>query len=216
MSSSVKEGVCHVVGAGSFWKQAFQPRPGDYVIAADAGYRHLEKVGYRPNLVLGDFDSLGKAPDHPHVLRLPVEKDDTDTLHAVKVGMELGYRRFLLHGALGGPRLDHTLANLQTLVYLTCQGCKGWILGPEDTVVTALHNGRLTFPAERRGILSVFCMGDRAEGVTLTGLKYPLENAVLTCDVPLGVSNEFTGVPASIEVKKGNLLILWHDPEFQI
>jgi len=216
VSSSVKEGVCHIVGAGSFWEQAFQPRPGDYVIAADAGYCHLEEAGCQPDLVLGDSDSLGKAPDHPHVLRLPVEKDDTDTLHAVKVGMELGYRRFLLHGALGGPRLDHTLANLQTLAYLALRGCSGWILGPEGTVVTALHDGRLTFSAEHRGVLSVFCMGDRAEGVTLTGLKYPLENAVLTCDVPIGVSNEFTGVPAAVEVQKGTVLILWHDLEFRI
>lgn len=216
MSSSVKEGVCHIVGAGDFWKQAFQPQPGDYVIAADAGYRHLEEAGYQANLVLGDFDSLGRTPVHPHVLCLPVEKDDTDTLHAVKVGMELGYRLFVLHGTLGGPRLDHTLANLQTLDYLARRGCRGWILGPEDTIVTVLHNDRLAFSEEHQGILSVFCMGDRAEGVTLTGLKYSLENADLTCDIPLGVSNEFTGVPASVEVKKGSLLILWHDPEFQI
>ena len=216
MSSSVKEGVCHVVGAGDFWERAFQPRPGDYVIAADAGYRHLEAMGYRPDLVLGDFDSLGRAPDHPHVLHLPVEKDDTDTFHAVKAGMERGYRQFVLHGALGGPRLDHTLANLQALAYLACRECRGWILGPEDTVITAVHEGSMAFSSEQTGVISIFCMGDRAEGVTLTGLKYPLKNAILTYDVPLGVSNEFTGVPASIEVKRGSILILWHDPEFRI
>lgn len=212
----VKEGVCHVIGAGEFWKQAFQPRPGDYIIAADAGYCHLEATGYRPDLVLGDFDSLDRIPDHPHVLRLPVEKDDTDTLYAVKVGMELGYRRFALHGALGGPRLDHTLGNLQTLAYLTRRGCRGWILGPEDTVITVVHNGSLAFSAEQKGVLSVFCMGSQAEGVTLTGLKYPMEGGVLTCDFPLGVSNEFTGLPALIEVKRGTLLVLWHDGEFRI
>lgn len=215
MSSSVKEGVCHVVGAGDFWDQAFQPCSGDYVIAADAGCLHLEALGYRPDMVLGDFDSLGTVPDHSNVLRLPVEKDDTDTLHAVKVGMELGYRRFALHGALGGTRLDHTLANLQTLVYLTLRGCKGWIFGPKDTVITAVHNGSMTFSGEQKGVLSVFCMGDRAEGVTLTGLKYPLENGTLTCDVPIGVSNEFTGIPAAIDVKRGTLLVLWHASNFR-
>lgn len=216
MSSLGKQGVCHVVGAGEFWKQAFRPRPGDYVIAADAGYVHLKEMGYQPDMVLGDFDSLGQSPDHPNVLCLPVEKDDTDTLYAVKVGMELGYRRFGLHGVLGGTRLEHTLANLQTLVYLARRSCTGWLLGPEDTVITAVHEGKLVFSAGQTGLLSLFCVGDRAEGVTLTGLKYPMEGGALTCDFPLGVSNEFTGLPTAIEVKKGTLLVLWHDGEFRI
>lgn len=211
MSFSVKEGTCHIVGAGGFRVNTFRPRPGDYVIAADAGYLHLEKLGCRPDLVLGDFDSMTHVPDHSNVLRLPVEKDDTDTLHAVKVGMELGYRRFALHSALGGPRLDHTLANLQTLVYLTVRGAKGVIFGPEDTVITAVHNASIEFSADHQGILSVFCMGDRAEGVTLTGLKYPLDDYTMTCDVPIGVSNEFTGQPAAVFVKKGTVLVLWHE-----
>lgn len=211
MSSSVKEGVCHIVGAGDFRTGAFRPEPEDYVIAADAGYLHLERLGHQPDMVLGDFDSMKKAPAHPNVVRLPVEKDDTDTLHAVKVGMELGYRRFALHGVLGGPRLDHTLANLQTLVYLTLRGANGQVFGPDGTVIAALHDGSMHFSADHKGILSIFCMGDRAEGVTLTGLKYPLDNYTMTCDVPIGVSNEFTGQPATVSVKNGTLLLLWHD-----
>lgn len=213
MSSSVK-GVCHIVGAGQFRDEAFQPRHGDYVIAADAGYLHLKRLGTEPDMILGDFDSLCAQPSHPNVVRLPVEKDDTDTLYAVKLGLELGYRYFALHGVLGGERIDHTVANLQTLVYLTLRGARGWIFGPGDTVITALNNDSLTFSPENRGILSVFCVGERAEGVTLTGLKYPLDRYTMTCDVPIGVSNAFTGVPASVKVEEGTLLVFWHDKCF--
>lgn len=215
MCSSDKKPVCHIVCGGDFDPARFQPAAGDFVIAADRGYRYLEELGRVPDLVLGDFDSLGAVPVHDQVICLPAEKDDTDTLYAVRVGLERGYTRFLLHAALGGDRLDHTIANLQTLLFLTLRGGRGWLLGGDDTVLSVLHEEAVTFPAEQEGMLSVFCLGDRAEGVDLTGVKYPLRDACLTQDLPLGVSNEFTGVPAGIRVRKGNLLILWHDDVFR-
>ena len=137
-----------------------------------------------------------------------MEKDDTDAMLAVKKGLELGYRKFFLYGCLEGPRLDHTIAIFQTLQYITNNGGTGYAVG-KDHIVTVLQNGALEFMPESKGVLSVFCMGSPAEGVTLQGLQYPLENGVLTPDYPLGVSNHFTGNPATVCVKQGSLLLLW-------
>ncbi|MBO5339628.1 MAG: thiamine diphosphokinase [Oscillospiraceae bacterium] len=185
------------------------PRPDDLLIAADGGLPAVERMGLAPHLVVGDFDSLGKAPSHPNTIVLPREKDVTDMHAAINLGLERGYRRFALYGGTGG-RLAHTLANLQLLDGLARQGCRGFLIG-EGTVATAVHNGTLDLPARMQGYLSVFCSSGMAEGVTLSGLKYELNDAQLTGSFPLGVSNEFVGVDAHIQVKSGTLLVLWQD-----
>jgi len=159
--------------------------------------------------IVGDFDSLGRLPEGSNVIRHPVEKDDTDMMLAVKTGLDRGCGVFLLYGGLGG-RLDHTYANLQTLEYLALRGASGFLLG-DGMAVTVLHEASLSFPAGRRGTLSVFCPGGGARGVTLTGLHYPLRDAVLTSSFPLGVSNEFTGAPARVSVREGSLLLMWEE-----
>lgn len=163
------------------------------VIAADKGYETLSRLGVHPGLVVGDFDSLGSVPDHPQVLRLPRIKDETDTGFALRQGLKRGYRRFVLLGCLGG-RLDHTVANLQLLSWLSAQGAQGVLLG-EGEAAAVVTEGTLSFPASMEGFVSVFCAGGTARGVTLEGLKYPLDHAELTSDFPLGVSNEFVGLP---------------------
>lgn len=178
----------------------------DFVIAADGGLRHTQALGIEPDVILGDFDSLGYVPEYSKLF--PVEKDDTDAMLAIRLGLERGYREFLLYGAMDGPRLDHTIANFQSLGYLCGQGAHGWLIG-KDYIAFCLRDGTLSFPAEADGILSVFCQGSDAKGVTLTGLHYPLENGVLTAHFPLGVSNHFTGQPASVRVEEGTLLCLW-------
>ena len=105
--------------------------------------------------------------------------------------------------------MDHTLANLQCLTWLSRQGCRGYLYG-ETWTATAVTDGALRFDASHRGYVSVFCQGDRAEGVYLRGLKYQLCDATLTCDVALGVSNEFTGADSSVEVARGTLLVVWY------
>lgn len=180
--------------------------PDDFLLAADGGLRHLKKLNRKPHGILGDFDSLGFVPEGAQVF--PVEKDDTDSMLAVRKGLELGYREFLLYGSLDGPRLDHTVANFQTLQFLADHGAAGYLIGG-SYMVTALKNGTLRFPKEAEGIVSVFCLGPDAEGVTLRGLQYPLENAVLTSGFPLGVSNHFIGESAEISVKCGSLLVMW-------
>ena len=180
--------------------------PEDYVIAADGGLCHTEKLNITPNEILGDFDSLGYAPEGANVF--PVEKDDTDAMLAVRRGLSLGYREFLLYGSLDGPRLDHTVANFQTLQYLADRDATGYLVG-KDYLVTVVKEGKLTFAPGNCGTVSVFCMGADAQGVTIKGLYYPLENGRLTAGFPLGVSNHFTGEEAEITVEKGSLLVLW-------
>ena len=180
--------------------------PESFVIAADGGLRHTEKLGIAPNAVLGDFDSLGFCPEGANVF--PVEKDDTDAMLAVRLGLERGCGEFLLYGSLDGPRLDHTVANFQTLQFLADHGAAGYLIG-NTTMVTVVKNGKITFPAGLSGTISVFCMGPDAVGVTEKGLFYGLENASLTSGFPLGVSNHFTGEAAEISVKNGSLLVLW-------
>lgn len=203
----MKQGVCYICGAGEFCPAGFAPEAGDFVIAADAGYAHLLRNGIDADLVVGDFDSLGRVPLHPNVVRLPAEKDETDLVAAVTQGLVRGYREFLIYGALGG-RQDHTVANLQTVVWLSRHEAAGYLVGA-DLMVTAVTDGSLCFDAACRGTISVFCSGNKAQGVYLQGLRYPLQNALLTDDVPLGVSNAFTGEAAEVRVGSGSLLVLW-------
>ena len=175
-------------------------------IAADGGLRHPQQLGLTPDVILGDFDSLGYIPRSANVF--PVEKDDTDAMLAVRKGLELGCSRFILYGALEGPRLDHAVANFQTLQFLADRGARGYLIG-KDTVVTVIRNDTLTLPALKEGIVSVFCIGPNAQQVTIRGLQYQLENGTLSCGFPLGVSNHFVGTPAAISVGNGSLLILY-------
>ena len=199
-------GRCLIFCAAGFSGLLDPVGPGDFVLAADGGLAHVQGLGLTPHGVLGDFDSLGYVPEGSTVF--PVEKDDTDAMLAVRKGLELGDREFLLYGSLDGPRLDHTVANFQTLQFLCDHGAAGYLIG-KTYIVTVVKNGTLRFGPEATGTVSVFCMGAPAEGVTLTGLQYPLEAGRLTAGFPLGVSNHFTGAAAKISVAKGSLLVLW-------
>lgn len=198
--------TCIIFGAAEFDGLLQPPASGDFLLAADGGLSHLQRLGLKPQGILGDFDSLGYVPEGAQVY--PVEKDDTDVLLAVRKGLALGYRRFVLYGALDGPRLDHTIANLQTLVFLAEHGARGYLIGKRYLVTTVCRE-TLRLPARARGILSVFCLGAPARGVTLEGLQYPLREGTLESGFPLGVSNHFTGSPASVTVREGCLILLY-------
>ena len=199
-------GKCLIFCAAEFDCLVQPVMPGDYILAADGGLAHLKKLGLPPQGILGDFDSLGYTPRGAEVF--PVEKDDTDAMLAVRRGLQLGYREFILYGSLDGPRLDHTVANFQTLQFLCDRGACGYLVGREQ-LVTVLKDGTISFPEGASGTISVFCLGSDARGVTLRGLYYPLEGGNLTPGFPLGVSNHFTGEAASISVEQGSLLVIW-------
>lgn len=203
---------CIIFCAGGFDRMALPAGAEDLIIAADGGLTHARAAGVTPGLVLGDFDSLGHIPAGAEVY--PVEKDDTDAMLAVRRALALGYNRFELYGALDGDRVDHTMANFQLLSFLAEQGASGVLVGLRQCA-TVVRCGALRFDPACRGTVSVFSMGSQAEGVTLRGLYYPLEDGTLSGSVPLGVSNHFTGRSATIRVRQGTLLVIWdrqHSP----
>lgn len=199
-------GICYIVGAGEFGDGIFEPQKEDLVIACDGGYAHCVERGIRADVVAGDFDSLGYVPEHPEVVRLKPEKDETDTGWAVKEGWRRGYREFVIFGGSGG-RISHTIANIQLLSDLAAKGGRGLIIG-EGTWYRVICNGEISFDASEKGFLSVFCLGDVAEGVFERGLKYELTDAVLTKEYPIGVSNEFIGRESRVFVREGTLLLI--------
>lgn len=198
--------TCVIFCAAGFDALAEPIKDSDLVIAADGGLRHVEAAGRRPDVILGDFDSLGYVPQDAAVF--PVEKDDTDAMLAIRRGLELGCRRFVIYGGMDGRRLDHTVANFQVLQYLADRDAVGYLVSSQY-LVTVVRDGKISFPADAGGIVSVFCLGPDARDVTLTGLQYPLENRTLSSGFPLGVSNHFVGKAAEISVKNGSLLVLW-------
>ena len=203
--------TCYIIAAAELAPERLNPSQGDLVIAADAGLTHLEHLGIRPGLVLGDFDSLGYIPEAPSVEVCPVRKDDTDTMAALKRAHELGFRRVLIFGGLGGRRFDHSLANVQALAWADARGMEAFVIG-RDCALTAVSDGTaLEFDPRYEGDFSAFCLGDRAEGVCETGLSYTLDGAVLTPDFPLAVSNSFTGERARTSVARGRLIVYWQD-----
>lgn len=198
---------CIIVGAGDFNSTAIEISDGDFIIAADGGYDYLTAIGCTPDIVVGDFDSRNGIPDHPNVIKLNKIKDDTDMIVAVNIGLEREYHEFHIYGATGG-RLDHTLANMQTIAHLSQNNCTAYIYG-DTYIITALTDGTLTFDTSYNGMISIFSHDTSVTGVTLTGLKYPLDNVTLTNTYPIGISNEFIGEESSVTVQHGTLIIIY-------
>ena len=199
--------VCCIVGAGDCTKFDFKKKSDDLMIAADGGYDHLKKLDIFPDVVIGDFDSLGYVPEDVSVVKLPTVKDVTDMYAAVETGIEKGYREFVIYGGCGG-RLDHTLSNIQLAASIAQKGMK-CVICDGETKITALHNNKIDFSKNEKGYISVFAHSDICEGVTIKGMKYCVDDVTFCNTFPLGVSNEFIGEESSVTVKKGTLIVIY-------
>ncbi len=192
------KGRCIMMCAGEFHPMKIEREPGDWVIAVDGGLKYLLECGIEPDFLLGDFDSLGaeyagtvakyRAMGEDHFRQFSVIKDDTDTMAAARLGISRGYKEFLIYGGLGG-RLDHTIANIQTLVWILRNGGRAWLLD-RDTRVTVLGPGEFRIPEDFDGTVSLFALDECLENVTIRGMKYEVENAAVRNDYPVGCSNE--------------------------
>ncbi|HML38249.1 MAG TPA: thiamine diphosphokinase [Bacillota bacterium] len=198
-------------------KESFDFTEGDYVICADGGYSYARAEEIDPDIVIGDFDSIGLdyieadlkrsgLDSRCRIARVPAEKDDTDTLICLKYGIEFGFEEFFILGGLGG-RLDHTLANLQTMSYGVDQQKTVWFLDGKNRA-TLRSPGALTVKNPGDFMISLFAFGESCEGVTIRGVKYPLDHYLMTDSFPIGVSNEFAGEEAEISHASGKLLII--------
>ena len=210
------ERKCFVIGAGDLTVGALEVGESDLVIAVDGGLGYCSVLGVEPDLILGDFDSVSpeetKALERleqqipERVIRLPREKDDTDTLAALKEGLHRGYRNFRIYGGTGG-RFDHTFANIQCLLFLKKQDAVGYLVDG-NRMILVLEDETVEFQKGLEGILSLFSLSQESLGVTIKGMKYPLDRAVLRNDYPVGISNEFTSEQAVISVEKGQLVCM--------
>lgn len=233
IESSGRIGRCILVCAGEYvpvrdaaWR--LEKRPGDFVIAVDGGLFYLMREGIKPDMILGDFDSLDdcgtkeeraalqellgeyeeKGTQSFH--RLPVVKDDTDTMAAARAGIGMGYREFVIYGALGG-RLDHTMANVQTLLWIRRHGGHAW-LAADGSRATVIEAEELEIPAGFEGTVSVFALDKTLRGVEISGLLYNVQDAEITNDYPIGCSNEkLAGAPGRIRIAEGAALVVMID-----
>ena len=186
-------------------------RSDDFIIACDAGYRNCVPLGRKPNVVVGDFDTAPcPEPQDEDVIVLPHVKDDTDTEYAAKLAAQKGFDEVLLLGALGGKRVEHTLANLCTGLGLEQRGIRA-VLQDERTRITFVLPGESRrYPKEAFFYFSAFPMEGCAEGVWEKGAFYELEDAVLTAGYPLGVSNEYAEGSdcITISTRQGALVVV--------
>lgn len=190
---------------GAYEKLRTLLRADDFVIACDSGLSHCEALHLTPNLILGDFDSHEKPETAIETITLPREKDDTDSMYAVREGIRRGFTEFLLLGALGA-RMDHSLVNLYALLYLLRRGCHGVIA--DDYSEMELFSGEITVPDSYPYFSLLNITGD-AEGLTIEGAKYCLHDAALSCEYPYATSNEvIPGQTARISLRSGCLLLI--------
>ena len=200
---------CVIVGGadirdyGSIRKQL---RADDYVVYCDSGLRHLNRLCASPCLIVGDFDSYEKPETDVETIVLPREKDDTDTVFAVKEALRRGCDRFLLTGVIGA-RLDHTLGNVSILLFLDSIGVPAAIIDDySEMEIVSRHEAAVSGDYAYFSLLNI---SGTASGISISDARYPLENAEITCEYQYGISNEvLPGRTARVSVKSGRLLLV--------
>lgn len=178
----------------------------DFMIFCDSGLKHMENLQVQPSLIVGDFDSHKNPHLDVETIVLPCEKDDTDTVYAVKEALKRGYDNFLLIGVVGA-RLDHTLGNVSILLYLDSLGKKGCII--DDYSEMEIVSSEPVSLCDDYSFFSLLNISGCAKGITITGAKYPLIDGEITCEYQYGVSNEvLPGQAARLSVNEGRLLLI--------
>lgn len=203
---------CVIIGGasiGDYETVGAMLRPDDYVIYCDCGLRHMDGLGAEPDLIVGDFDSYSNPEMETETIVLPCEKDDTDTVFAVKEALRRGFEDFLLVGVVG-ERLDHTLGNVSILLMLDSEGKKGTIIDDySEMEIVSDRCGKPCIIDDSYVYFSLINISGTARGVTIRGAKYPLEGAEITCEYQYGVSNEvLPGCTAEVSVGEGRLLLV--------
>ena len=200
--------ICYIIGAGDVCATDLVADKEDFIICADGGYEYRNMLGREADMVVGDFDSLGRVPEEENRIILPCEKADTDMAVAVSEGLKRGYRHFVLFGALGGERIDHSIGNIQLLKYIAMQGATGEIHHEKNRFI-AFSDGEITLDETLSGYASVFSLSDESRGVTIRDLKYETDNITMYNHLTRGLSNEFIGKKGRISVKDGILLVTY-------
>lgn len=200
---------CVIVGGADIGNYSFLREtllPDDYVIFCDSGLKHLAALQVKPSLIVGDFDSHENPHLDTETIVLPCEKDDTDTVYAMKAAIKRGFDTFLLIGVVGG-RLDHTIGNISMLLYLDSHGCKGTII--DDYSEMEIVSSAPAYIEDRYAFFSLLNITGCAKGISIQNAKYPLDDGEITCEYQYGVSNEvIPGKTAIVSVREGKLLLI--------
>lgn len=201
--------ICYIVCAGEKTPLNFSKSENDVLIVADGGYKYLNELNQLCDILVGDFDSINKIPSGVNVKKLNVEKDETDTFVCVEEGLKKGCNKFYIYCGTGG-RVDHTIANVQTLIYLAKKNIYAYLFTNNGQVITAIpENKALTFSEKAKGTISFFATEKEVCGVNINGLKYGLKNGTLSNSFPLAISNSFIGKNSSVYAEKGVLLAVF-------
>lgn len=212
----MKKGNCILIGAGDLAISEIPVGENDLCIAVDGGYEYCKLLEITPDYILGDFDSISEKEaetvaeiakqQEEKVIILPVEKDDTDMLAAIKLGLSEGYQSFRIYGGMGG-RIEHTIANIQCLLYLKEHNAVGYLMDGTGMILVAKEE-EISFQDSLEGYMSLFSMGDAAT-VTIENMKYSLKEQEITNSFPIGISNEFIlGEKGKVTVHKGAVVMI--------
>lgn len=200
---------CVVIGGadiGRYDRIRSYLRADDFYICCDSGLKHREGLGIVPDLIVGDFDSYEDPHLEAETITLPCEKDDTDTVFAVKEALARGFHEFLLVGVIG-ERLDHTLGNVSLLLMLDTRG-KAAMAVDDYSEMEIVSN----IPAQiggRYAFFSLLNISGTAQGITIKNARYPLDGEEITCEYQYGISNEvLPGMTAEVSVQRGRLLLI--------
>ena len=212
----MSKGSCILIGAGDLTVSEIPVGENDLCIAVDAGYEYCKLLEIVPDYILGDFDSISEKEaegvaeiakqEEEKVIILPAEKDDTDMLAAIRLGLSQGYQSFRIYGGMGG-RIEHTIANIQCLLYLKEHNAVGYLMDGTGMILVAKEE-KISFQNSLEGYLSLFSMGEKAT-VSIENMKYLLEEQEITNSFPIGISNEFIlGEKGKITVHKGAVVMI--------
>jgi len=200
---------CVIVGGADIGNYDFirdRLLPDDYIIFCDSGLKHLAALRVNPSLIVGDFDSHENPHLDTETIVLPREKDDTDTVYAMKEAIKRGFDDFLLIGVVGG-RLDHTLGNISMLIYLDSLGKRGTII--DDYSEMEIVSSAPAYVSDRYAFFSLLNITGCAKGISVQNAKYPLVDGEIACEYQYGVSNEvLPGKTAVVSVREGKLLLI--------
>ena len=200
---------CVIVGGADIGNYAYIREAltaDDYVVFCDSGLRHMEQLRAKPSLIVGDFDSHENPHLDAETIVLPCEKDDTDTVYAVKEAVRRGFDPFLLVGVVG-DRLDHTLGNVSILLYLDAIGKKGVII--DDYSEMEIVSSAPAHISDAYAFFSLLNITGCARGISIQNAKDPVENGEITCEYQYGVSNEdLPGKTAIVSHREGKVLLI--------
>lgn len=181
----------------------------DLIICADGGYNLVCEAGIKPDVIIGDMDSVsGKLPADVKIYTYPCKKDKTDLHICVDFALQHKCDQIILLGVMGG-RISHSMGSLMMLEYIHKNHAAGMILTASTRVF--LVSDKISVKRDNFKYLSLIPLTETAEGVSISGVKYPLENAVLKRENNLGISNEFDSDTAEISVKRGLLTVVCED-----